>query len=115
MNSTPPTPAERRTANRRVGAAALAAFIALLVLAAARGPAEATPNSAPATIPGLPQQGDDNGGGGFRERRGGGGPDRGFGAPGGPPNGGGGVPDGSGGQAAPAPSTPAPSTGGGTT
>ena len=105
MNSTFPTPAERRSAHRRVGAAALAAFIALLVLAAARGPAEAVPNSAPATIPGLPQQGDDNGGGRFRERRGGGGPDRGFGGPGSPPNGGGGVPDGSGGQTAPAPST----------
>ena len=127
MDSTLPTPAERRIANRRVGAAALAAFVALLVLAAARGPAEAAPTSAPATIPGLPQPGDDNGGGGFRERRGGGGPGGGFGGPGGSPNGGGGFdgggqtvppsgggPDGSGGQSRSGTERPAPSTDGGT-
>ena len=122
MDSTLPTPAERRIANRRVGAAALAAFIALLVLAAARGPAEAAPTSAPATIPGLPQQGDDDGGGGSGSAASGG-----FGGParsperwrrlrgGGqtvPPSGGG--PDGSGGQSRSAPTTPAPSTDGGT-
>jgi len=131
MDSTLPTPAEHRTANRRVGAAALAAFVALLVLAVARGPAQASPVSTPQGLPGSApqqQQGDDDDG--FRGRRGGGG---GFGGPGGGPPGvdpgaggfgggqtapdpgtGGGFDDGgSDGGQTPAPS--APSTNGGTT
>lgn len=107
MDSTLPAPAERRSAHRRVGAAAIAAFLALLLFAAVRGPAEAAPSSTPATTPSLPggaaPQDDD----GFRGRR------DGFGGP----RGGGGRGDGGGfgapggGQTAPAPTTPSePST-----
>ena len=46
--------ADRRSARRRVGVAAVAAFVALLLLTAARGPARAdtvVPATAPATAP----------------------------------------------------------------
>ena len=103
--------ADRRIARRRVGAVAIAAFVALLLLGATRGPAEANPAvpAAPATTqPAQPQQSTpaqpqptapldpdpDPDGFGPRDDRGG---DRGGGSPGG------------GGTA------PAPSTGGGVT
>jgi len=104
--------ADRRIARRRVGAVAIAAFVALLLLGATRGPAEAdpaVPATAPATTqPAQPQQSTpaqpqqtapldpdpDHDGFGPRDDRGG---DRGGGSPGG------------GGTA------PAPSTGGGVT
>ncbi|RKQ86087.1 hypothetical protein C8N24_4096 [Solirubrobacter pauli] len=106
MDSTPPAPAERRGAHRRVGAAATAAFLALLLLAAVRGPAEAAPTSVPATTPSLPggatPQDDD----GFRGHR------DGFGGPrGGGRDDGGGFGGPGGGRTAPAPTAPSePST-----
>lgn len=102
------TPADRRAAQRRVGAAASVLFVLLLLLGAGHGPAEASP-AAPATTPaptsvpgevaperpepGFPHHDRDGDGGppGFR----GGGPD-----------------DGGGGGGAPA---PAPDTGTNTT
>lgn len=111
MDSTPSAPAERRSAHRRVGAAAIAAFLALLLLAAVRGPAEAAPTSTPATTPNLPggaaPQDDD----GFRGRRDGFGGPRGGGGGGRGDGDGGGFGGPGGGQTAPAPTTPSePST-----
>jgi hypothetical protein len=131
--------ADRRSAHRRVGAAAVVTFLALLLLGATRGPAKAdtaAPAAAPApattqpaqpeqTAPAPPQQTappeqtlpDDPGpflsprhGGGY----GGGGPvpgdGGGFGGGGGVPDDGGGFGGGGGGGA-----SPAPGTGGGLT
>ena len=116
----------------RVGAAATASFLALLLLLlVTHGSAEAE-RTLPVTSPVLPStvqpqqsapgdtvpdfrrgRGDDGGG------RRGNGPGPGFGGPGGGGDqggGGGGIPDGGGGGTVPAPSTPStPSTGGTTT
>jgi hypothetical protein len=51
MDST--TTADRRSAHRRVGAAAILAFLALLLLGATDGPAQADPASAPAAAPSV--------------------------------------------------------------
>jgi hypothetical protein len=112
---------DRRRAHLRVGAAAIASFVALLLLIAGLGRADAgqaVPAGAPAAIPTVPPQQstptDPDPGfrrhrGGFG-RRGGGGDEPGFGGRGG--GGGGGIPGGGdpGGGV-----TPAPSTGGTTT
>jgi hypothetical protein len=114
MDSTLTPAAERRGAHARVGVAATAAFLVVLLVLAARGPAAADPSvpaTAPAATPTVPPQqatpadpgpGFDHPRGGFR-RRGGGGP--GFGGGGVAP-----APDDGGGGLA-----PAPDTGGGTT
>jgi hypothetical protein len=120
-DSTTTSAADRRSAHRRVGAATILAFLALLLLGATRGPAQAettTPAPVPATTtvpeqtqpapadpqPTLPgdrdpgfDRGGDGGGPGFGGGRGGDGDG----------GGGGGVA-----PSAPAPSAPAPSTGG---
>jgi hypothetical protein len=120
---------ERRLAHRRVGAAAIASFVLLLVVLAAVGRNASADPAVPAgaplatptpqaeqTAPGYPQPGFRHRGGGFG-RRGGGGGEPGFGGGGGIPDQGdpgGGIPDQGepgGGNLAPAPST----DGGGTT
>jgi hypothetical protein len=102
----PITTADRRSAHRRVGAAAIAAFLALLLLALIHRPAQAEPTvpvATPAATPSiqptqpgpsqsLPADPDPDRGGGFD-------PDR------IPRDGGGGGFVGGGGGAAPAPST----------
>ena len=105
---------DTRSAHRRVGAVAIAAFLALLLLGLGRGPAsanQAAPAASPTAEPSQQQQAPDFGGGherrGPRFRDGGGDPD--FGGGGGPDFDGGGAP-------APAPSTPStPDTGTSTT
>jgi hypothetical protein len=112
---------DTRSAHRRVGAVAIAAFLALLLLGLSRGPASAnqeTPAASPTAAPSQQIPDFD------RDRDGdGGGPRRGFRGGGGSGFGGGGDPDGGG--VAPAPSAPttpstpttpsAPSTGTNTT
>ena len=106
MDSSTSPAVDRRSAHRRVGAAAILAFLALLLFGATRGPAQADPAvpvaTPAATDPAQPLP--DDPGPGFRDDHGGPGPrgdgDRdGGGFGGGDPGGG----------AAPA---PAPSTGG---
>jgi hypothetical protein len=124
-------PADRRSAHRRVGAAAIVAFVALLLIGATRGPAQADSTVPAATPTGAPSQSapdqrsdpapgfrrDHHGPGG---RDGGGGPgfgggdgDRGRGFDGGGGDGGGSAPGGA--APAPAPASPAPSSGGSST
>jgi len=113
----PISTADRRSAHRRVGAAAIAAFLVLLLLALIHRPAQAEPTvpvATPAATPSIqptqpgPSQSlpaDPDRGGGFdpdRVPRGGGGGGFGRGGSGGPDSGGG---FGGGGGAAPAPST----------
>ena len=110
---------ETRSAHRRVGAVAIAAFLALLLLGVNRGPASAS-QAAPAATS-TPSQAAPDFDHGPRDRfRGGdrgGEPDFGGGDPSGEPDFGGGDPGGGpglgdGGGAAPAPSTPsAPDSG----
>jgi hypothetical protein len=99
-----------RSAHRRVGAAAIAGFLALLLLGLNRGPAsanQAAPAATPAPERSQPQQTPGFGGEGRGPRRGfrgGGGPGFGGGDPGSEPGFGGG--DQGGGGIDPAPSTP---------
>ena len=89
MESTSPSPADRRRAHRRVGAATVLAIAALMLLGSTRGPAQAA-TTLPTTTPQSTTAADpDPGFGPDRDGRGRG-PGFGFGAPG----------------------TPAPSTGG---
>jgi hypothetical protein len=103
--------ADRRSAHRRVGTAAVLAFLALLLLGATHRPAQADPSAPVAT----PDPGVQAPYPGFRDHDGHGrpGPRDGFGGPDRDGDGGGGFDGGAPpGGAAPAPSSPAPSTGG---
>lgn len=102
--------ADRRGAHRRVGTAAVLAFLALLALGASHRPAQADP-AAPVATPEPGLQAPEYAPPGYRDHdRDGFGPRDGFGGPG-PGDGGGGgmIPappgDGGGGGTAPAPST----------
>ena len=119
MDSTPSPAADRRSAHRRVGAAATLVFVALLLLAGTRGPAQAdttVPAATPTVEPSQPALPADPDPGFHRDHDGGGFDGGGDGDHDGGGFGGGGGFDGGGGGAAPAPSAPTapttPSTGG---